>query len=132
MSASQLGAALGLPRRSEPSQEGRAAVAAAARNVEKARIFSGGSPQHPLGGFVAADDFADTRELVAVIRGSDGGRRTGSATSCLRCTSSAFELRSTASGSCIRGWNKVVVVAREDDSAMLSHAQIQSRRRDRA
>jgi hypothetical protein len=75
MSASQLGAALGLPRRSEPSQEGRAAVAAAARNVEKARIFSGGSPQHPLGGFVAADDFADTRELVAVIRGSDGGRR---------------------------------------------------------
>jgi hypothetical protein len=25
---------------------------------------------------VAADDFNDTRELVAVIRGSDGGRRT--------------------------------------------------------
>jgi hypothetical protein len=38
-------------------------------------FLSGGSPQHPLVEFVAADDFASTRELVAVIRGSDGGRR---------------------------------------------------------
>ena len=38
-------------------------------------FLSGGSPQHPLVEFVAADDFEDTRELVAVIRGSDGGRR---------------------------------------------------------
>ena len=36
-------------------------------------FLSGGSPQHPLVEFVAADDFEDTRELVAVIRGSDGG-----------------------------------------------------------
>jgi hypothetical protein len=31
--------------------------------------------QSPLLEFVAADDFEDTPELVAVIRGSDGGRR---------------------------------------------------------
>ena len=38
-------------------------------------FLSGGSPQQPLAEFVAADDYEETRELVAVIRGSDGGRR---------------------------------------------------------
>ena len=38
-------------------------------------FLSGGSPQQPLVEFVAADDYEQTRELVAVIRGSDGGRR---------------------------------------------------------
>src|ERR1700745_2841684 len=38
-------------------------------------FLSGGSPQEPLVEFVAADDYEQTRELVAVIRGSDGGRR---------------------------------------------------------
>ena len=38
-------------------------------------FLSGGSPQHPLVEFVAADDYEQNRELVAVIRGSDGGRR---------------------------------------------------------
>ena len=36
---------------------------------------SSGSPQQPLAEFVAADDYEETRELPAVIRGSDGGRR---------------------------------------------------------
>src|ERR1700757_34572 len=38
-------------------------------------FLSGGSPQQPLVEFVAADDYEQTHELVAVIRGSDGGRR---------------------------------------------------------
>jgi hypothetical protein len=39
-------------------------------------FLSGGSPQHgqPLVEFVAADDYEQPRELVAVIRGSDGAR----------------------------------------------------------
>jgi hypothetical protein len=36
---------------------------------------SSGSPQQPLAEFAAADDYEEKRELVAVIRGSDGGRR---------------------------------------------------------
>ena len=42
-------------------------------------FLSSGSPQRPLAEFVAADDYEETRELVAVIRGSDGGRRMYSA-----------------------------------------------------
>jgi hypothetical protein len=38
-------------------------------------FLSAGSPQQPLVEFVAADDYEQTRELLAVIRGSDGGRR---------------------------------------------------------
>ena len=38
-------------------------------------FLTGGSPQQPLVEFVAADDYEQTRELIAVIRGSDGGRR---------------------------------------------------------
>jgi hypothetical protein len=38
-------------------------------------FLSSGSPQHPLVEFVAADDYEQTRELLAVIRGSDGARR---------------------------------------------------------
>jgi hypothetical protein len=36
---------------------------------------SSGSPQQPLAEFVATDDYEQTHELVAVIRGSDGVRR---------------------------------------------------------
>jgi len=35
-------------------------------------FLSSGSPQRPLAEFVAADDYQETRDLVAVIRGSDG------------------------------------------------------------
>jgi hypothetical protein len=95
---------------------------------------SGGSPQHPLVEFVAADDFEDTRELVAVIRGSDGGRRMYGIGDQLpavyadRFRTQIYNQRVAHPGV----WNKLVVVAREDDTAaMLNHALIQSRRRDR-
>ena len=95
-------------------------------------FLSGGSPQQPLVEFVAADDYEDTRELVAVIRGSDGGRRmygvgdTLPAAYAERFRTQNYNERIVHPGV----WNKLVVVAREDDSdAMLNHALIQSRRR---
>jgi hypothetical protein len=98
-------------------------------------FLSGGSPQHPLVEFVAADDFGETRELVAVIRGSDGGRRMYGLGDTLppvyaeRFRTQLYNERVVHPGV----WNKVVVVAREDDEeAMLNHALIQSRRRYRA
>ena len=95
---------------------------------------SSGSPQQPLVEFVAADDYEETRELVAVIRGSDGGRRMYGAGDTLpaiyqeRFRTQMYSERVVYPGV----WNKVVVVAREDDTAaMLNHALIQSRRRYR-
>ena len=113
------------PNRAEASSGPALAVVA---------FLSGGSPQHPLVEFVAADDFEDTRELVAVIRGSDGGRRMYGigdqlpAVYAERFRTQIYNERIVHPGV----WNKVVVVAREDDTAaMLNHALIQSRRRYR-
>jgi hypothetical protein len=93
---------------------------------------SSGSPQQPLAEFAAADDYEETRELVAVIRGSDGGRRMYGAGDPLpdvyteRFRTEIYSERVVYPGV----WNKVVVVAREDDEeAMLNHALIQGRRR---
>jgi hypothetical protein len=95
-------------------------------------FLSGGSPQRPLVEFVAADDFEHTRELVAVIRGSDGGRRMYGigdklpAVYAERFRTQVYNERVVHPGA----WNKLVVVAREDDTAaILNHALIQSRRR---
>jgi hypothetical protein len=97
-------------------------------------FLSSGSPQQPLAEFVAADDYETTRELVAVIRGSDGGRRMYGVGDKLpavyaeRFRTQIYNERVGHPGA----WNKVVVVAREDDdAAMLNHALIQSRRRYR-
>jgi hypothetical protein len=97
-------------------------------------FLSGGSPQQPLVEFVAADDYQQTRELVAVIRGSDGGRRMYGAGDVLptlyteRFQTETYNDRVGHSGA----WNKLAVVAREyDDHAILNHALIQSRRRHR-
>jgi hypothetical protein len=91
-----------------------------------------GSPQEPLVEFVATDDYEETRDLVAVIRGSDGGRRMYGAGDALpvvyseRFRTQLYNERILYPGV----WNKVVVVAREDDDeAILNHALIQSRRR---
>ena len=89
-------------------------------------------PQQPLAEFVAADDYEETRELVAVIRGSDGGRRMHGAGDTLPVLfSERFRTQLYNERVVYRGvWNKVVVVAREDDdTTMLNHALLQSRRR---
>ena len=93
---------------------------------------SSGSPQQPLVEFVAADDYEETRELVAVIRGSDGGRRMYGAVDTLpRVYKERFRTQVYSERVVYPGvWNKVVVVAREDDDeTMLNHALLQSRRR---
>jgi hypothetical protein len=97
-------------------------------------FLSAGAPQQPLVEFVAADDYEQTRELVAVIRGSDGGRRmygdgdTLPAVYAKRFRTQVYNERVVHPGA----WNKIVVVAREDDDeAILNHALIQSRRRYR-
>jgi hypothetical protein len=95
-------------------------------------FLSSGSPQQPLAEFVATDDYEETRELVAVIRGSDGGRRMYGAGDALpRVYKDRFRSQLYSERVVYRGvWNKVVVVAREDDDeTMLNHALLQSRRR---
>lgn len=95
---------------------------------------SSGSPQQPLVEFVAADDYEQTRELVAVIRGSDGGRRMYGAADVLPAVY-AERFRTETYGDRVNhpgAWNKIAVVAREDDDeTILNHALIQSRRRRR-
>jgi hypothetical protein len=95
-------------------------------------FLSSGSPQRPLAEFVAADDYEETRELVAVIRGSDGGRRMYGAGDALpRVYTERFRTQLYSERVVYPGvWSKVVVVAREDDDeTMLNHALIQGRRR---
>jgi hypothetical protein len=97
-------------------------------------FLSSGSPQQPVAEFVAADDYRETRELVAVIRGSDGGRRMYSAGEALpRVYEERFRTQMYSERVVYPGvWNKAVVVAGEDDEAtMLNHALIQGRRRYR-
>jgi hypothetical protein len=97
-------------------------------------FLTSGSPQHPLVEFAAADDYEHTRELVAVIRGSDGARRMYGAGDTLPALY-AERFRTQIHNERINhpgAWHKLVVVAREDDDqTMLNHALIQSRRRYR-
>jgi hypothetical protein len=97
-------------------------------------FLSSGSPHQPLAEFVAADDYQETRELVAVIRGSDGGRRMYGPGDALpgvykeRFRTQLYSERVVYPGV----WNKLVVVVREDDDeTILNHALIQGRRRYR-
>jgi hypothetical protein len=95
-------------------------------------FLSSGSPQQPLAEFVAADDYAETHELVAVIRGSDGGRRMyGPGDTLPAIYQERFRTQMYSERVVYRGvWNKAVVVAHEDDDeTMLNHALIQGRRR---
>ena len=97
-------------------------------------FLSSGSPQQPLAEFVAADDYEQTRELVAVIRGSDGGRRMyGAGDELPRVYTERFRTQMYSDRVVYPGvWNKAVVVAHEDDDeTMLNHALIQGRRRYR-
>ena len=97
-------------------------------------FLSSGSPQQPLAEFVAADDYGETRELLAVVRGSDGGRRMYGAGEALpRVYEERFRTQMYSERVIYPGvWSKAVVVAGEDDEAtMLNHALIQGRRRYR-
>jgi hypothetical protein len=97
-------------------------------------FLTGGSPQQPLVEFAAADDYEQTSELVAVIRGSDGGRRMYGAGDALPAVyQEGFRTQIYSERVVYPGaWNKVAVVAsQDDDQTILNHALIQSRRRHR-
>lgn len=90
------------------------------------------APQTPLAEFLETDDYSQTGDLLAVIRGSDGGRRMYGpgdslpATYAKRFRTQIYRDRVHAQGA----WNKMAVVAHKDDpSAILNHALLQARRR---
>ena len=89
------------------------------------------APQTPLTEFLAADDYAETDELIAVIRGSDGGRRMYGPTEDLPPAYAQFRIATYRDRVQAKGaWNKLAVVAAETDTdAILNHALIQARRR---
>ena len=90
------------------------------------------APQTPLVEFLETDDHAETGDLLAVVRGRDGGRRMYGPedtlptvyTKCFR--TEIYRDRIHAPGA----WNKFAVVAHKDDTtAILNHALLQARRR---
>ena len=95
-------------------------------------FLSSGAPQVPLVELLEVDDFESTRELVAVIRGSDGGKKMYGPGDTLpdiyveRFRTELYRDRVVYP----RSWNKLAVIANEDDHAtMLNHALLQARRR---
>jgi len=90
------------------------------------------SPQTPLVEFLETDDHAETDDLLAVVRGRDGGRRMYGPEDTLpavyaKCfRTEIYRDRIHAPGA----WNKFAVVAHKDDTtAILNHALLQARRR---
>ena len=68
------------------------------------------APQTPLAEFLAADDYAETGELIAVIRGSDGGRRMYGPTEVLPPAYAQFRIVTYRDRVQARGaWNKLAV-----------------------
>jgi TIR domain len=89
------------------------------------------APQTPLAEFLAADDYDETGELIAIIRGRDGGSKMYGPADDRPPAYAGFRIatyrdRVQAKGS----WNKLAVVAAETDTdTILNHALIQARRR---
>ena len=95
-------------------------------------FLSGGVPTNPLAEFLETDDYADTGNFVAVIRGLENTRRMyGPSDSLPQVYVDRFETSMYGQHVHYRGvWNKVVVVAHEHDhETMLNHGLIQGRRR---
>jgi hypothetical protein len=94
------------------------------------QMGEGGGSKRPITPFVAADDYATTNELVAIIRGNgETGRQMFGPTEQLPAPYD--ELRVEILGDRIHGhYNKWSVVAREDDpESMLRHGAAQIRMR---
>ena len=89
------------------------------------------APQNPLTEFLATDDHAETGELIAVIRGSDGGRKMYGPAEELPPPYADFRIATYRDRVQVQGsWNKLAVVTAENDTdTILNHALIQARRR---
>jgi hypothetical protein len=95
-------------------------------------FLSSGSPQIALVEFLTTDDYEQTRNLVAVIRGSDGGKKMYGPGDPLpqvyvdNFTIVVFRDEVKAP----RAWSKMAVLVHEDDTdSILNHALLQARRR---
>jgi hypothetical protein len=94
-------------------------------------FLTSGAPQTPVAEFLEVDDYKESRELLAVIRGRDGGRKMYGPGDSLPDVYDGLEVHLYSDRIKHAGaWNKLAVVAREDDpDTMLNHALIQARRR---
>jgi hypothetical protein len=102
--------------------------------VHVVAFLTRGSPQIPLAEFQGTDDFDQTRELIAIIRGQGGlksKKMFGPADPLPNVYTERFRTALYSDRIQVRGaWAKFGVVAREDEpQAMLDHALIQARRR---
>jgi hypothetical protein len=102
-----------------------------ADRVYAVSVLSQQAPHKPLTEFLAADDYAQTSDLIAVIRGSDGGRRMYRPSEDLPPAYARFRIATYRDRVQAKGaWNKLAVVATDTDTdAILNHALIQARRR---
>lgn len=96
-------------------------------------FLTSGAPQIPLVEFLETDDYGQTGEMLAIIRGRDGAgsRKMFGPSDPLPDVYAHF--RTEMYSDLVRGpgtWRKVAVVAHENDAdTMLSHALVQARRR---
>jgi hypothetical protein len=97
-------------------------------------FLTSGTPQAPLVEFLETDDYPETHEMLAVIRGRDGAeskKMFGPGDSLPEVYVDRFRTGMYNDYIRVQGsWNKVAVIASEDDSvSMLNHALLQARRR---
>lgn len=95
-------------------------------------FLTSGAPQTPLVEFLETDDYEETREMLAIIRGRDGGRKMFGPGDSLPDVY-VHQFRTALYSDYIRQpgvWRKIAVIAHEDDrETMLNHALMQARRR---
>ncbi len=95
-------------------------------------FLTSGTPQVPVTEFLETDDHEDTGEYLAVVRGSDGGRKMyGPGDSLPDIYAQKFRTVMYNDHIRVKGsWRKVAVLANQDDpGTMLNHALVQARRR---
>jgi hypothetical protein len=95
-------------------------------------FLTSGPPQTPLVELMEVDDYDESRQLIAIIRGSDGGKKMYAPTDPLPTIyRENFDIQVFADRVVApRAWNKLAVVVDEDDhTAILNHALLQARRR---
>lgn len=96
-------------------------------------FLTSGAPQIPLVEFLEIDDYEETGEMLAIIRGRDGigSRKMFGPADSLPDVYSQF--RTAMYNDLVHGkgvWRKIAVVAHEHDAeTMLNHALVQARRR---
>lgn len=95
-------------------------------------FLTSGSPAVPLVEFMEVDDYETSGEVMAVIRGSDGGKKMYAPTAQVPAVyEQNFKIQVFAERIIAkRSWNKLAVIAHKDDpTSILNHALLQARRR---